>query len=169
MELISTSEAEFLPRPATICRMVAARRLAADGRGILTGEEAWVQVQAAIRDIGYYGYLSHLNPTIRRAIDAVGWRELCVSENIAASRAHFLRIFDALQQREVSDQVGRLIGSDLGWLLPDRMKTAASELKPPASARTSLEPRAEAKPDGRDRPPGASRRSAAPELTARTA
>jgi hypothetical protein len=141
MEIIATSEAEFLPKPATICRMVAERRLAVEGRVMLTGEEAWTQVQDAIRRCGYYSYPGSLHPRILRAIDAIGWRELCTSENIEANRAHFFRIFNAVQQREVSDQVGRLVGSDLGWLLPDR--TTTPELKAiPARAAALAPPRA---------------------------
>jgi hypothetical protein len=36
-----------------------------------------------------------------------------------ADRAYFFRIFQAVQQRAVNDQVRGLIGSALGWVLPD--------------------------------------------------
>jgi hypothetical protein len=161
MELVSTSEAEFMPKPATICRLTAERRLAIEGRVMLSAEEAWAEVQNAIRRCGYYSYPANLHPRIRRAIDAMGWCELCSSENPVADRAHFFRIFEAVQQREVSDQVRDLIGSALGWLLPDGTTPAGSELKPSAPVRASIEVRDEAKPDGRDRVPFEDRRASA--------
>jgi hypothetical protein len=115
MEIISTSEAEFMPKPAFIARKVAERQLAAKGHSVMSGEEAWKLVQDAIRQIGYYGYPSGLNALVRAAVDALDWKEICTNENIEATRAHFFRIYDSTQQRLVQSQLAATVGQELGW------------------------------------------------------
>jgi len=88
----------------------AAGNIVALSRGIRTAEEAWLQVQAAMREYGWYGQSDGaggwcvprmLSELERKAVDALGgWKLLCHSENAPADRAHFLRIYDNLLKRE---------------------------------------------------------------------
>jgi hypothetical protein len=118
MELIATSEDAFLPKPATILRMAAMRRMALDGRAPLSGEEAWAKVQQCIEQRGFYRGPGNLDTQIQRAVAAVGWDKLCHDENVAASRAHFIKIYNAIQEREEKDEVAALVAAEHGWALP---------------------------------------------------
>jgi hypothetical protein len=87
----------------------AAMDIIARARGILTPEEAWVATQRAVARYGYYGESISpedgggwrvprcLDEMTRTAIDGLGgWHAVCHSENAAADRAHFLRIYGGL-------------------------------------------------------------------------
>lgn len=84
--------------------------LASRAAGIRTAEEAWKQVMLAVQRHGWYGEMAPgggwqvprmLSDLERHAVDALGgWRAVCHSENAAADRAHFLRIYGNLLQRK---------------------------------------------------------------------
>ena len=69
--------------------------------------DAWNQVQREIGRIGSWGTPQFDDPLIKRAVDGMGWRNLCMSENAMADRAHFLKLYESLLQRQ--DQVNRLL------------------------------------------------------------
>lgn len=81
--------------------------------GVRSAEEAWINVQKAVRQFGYYGETvapadgggwrvpSMLSDLEKSAVDALGgWRTLCQSDNAVADRAHFLKIYGNLLTRE---------------------------------------------------------------------
>lgn len=83
-------------------------------------EEAWGKLKLAIRRHGAYNEPRFRDGRMQRAVDVMGWRYLCLSDNEVADRAHFFRIYGAIQEREkfdgrllpeVRDVVNRLIGS----------------------------------------------------------
>jgi len=91
----------------------AAMEIRAQAAGVLTPEQAWVQVREAVQRFGWYGESIDtengggwrvprmLDPLTRQAVDGIGgWRMLCQSENAPADRAHFLRIYGNLLERE---------------------------------------------------------------------
>jgi len=64
--------------------------------------DAWGEVIAAIREYGYYRQseaLASMREPVRMAVQRMGWRELCMSENDMADRAHFLRIYETINQK----------------------------------------------------------------------
>lgn len=65
-----------------------------------SAEEAWGEVQKAIRRFGSYRVPEFSNSTIGCAVGIVGWRSLCASENEVADRAHFFRVYESLARRE---------------------------------------------------------------------
>lgn len=67
-----------------------------------SAEEAWLEVKQAIRNIGYYGVPQFSAVRIKQTVAAFGWRELCGYdiEQEGIIRAHFMRIYNALQGRE---------------------------------------------------------------------
>ena len=75
--------------------------------------EAWGAVLDAIRRHGLYGQrqaLESLDELTRRAAQAVGWRELCLSENISVERANFRSIYQDMVAREkVKQQMGEAL------------------------------------------------------------
>ena len=84
---------------------------------LLSGEEAWAKVQECIEQRGFYCGPGSLDARIRRAVDAVGWGELCHNDNVAASRAHFIKIYNAIQCREEKNEVTALVGGEHGFAI----------------------------------------------------
>jgi hypothetical protein len=107
---ILRSRREFAPPVGVIIQAATRLELARADRPALTAEDAWALVQTAIRERGFYRDPGNLGCSAAacRAVDAIGWANLCTDENLAASRAHFLRLFDSFQQREVEAAVGLL-------------------------------------------------------------
>lgn len=71
----------------------------------LLAGEAWGLVRAAIGSLGSYGYPKFDDPLIDRAVLAVGWKDMCLSENPSVERAHFLKIYESLCERDSEEQV----------------------------------------------------------------
>ncbi|MCZ7543339.1 MAG: replicative helicase loader/inhibitor [Anaerolineae bacterium] len=71
-----------------------------------TAGEAWSKVVRAMRSFGVYRLdeaQAVLDGLTWRCVEALGgWRDLCLSENGATDRAHFIRLYEALQAREKS-------------------------------------------------------------------
>lgn len=71
--------------------------------GLLTAGEAWEVVQWAFWKVGQYRPFPDTTkggPLLKRAVTAIGWQNLCNSENLVADRAHFFRVYEALVGRE---------------------------------------------------------------------
>jgi len=67
-------------------------------------DQAWQEVQDNIRRVGikavYYGAgLSWSSPAIAAAVEAMGWKALCESENEVADRAHFFKVYERCVER----------------------------------------------------------------------
>ena len=67
--------------------------------------EAWGEVKNQMRFTGYYGTPSFSHSLITKTVEAFGWQGLCVSENIIADRAHFLKIYESYRTRELREAV----------------------------------------------------------------
>jgi len=64
--------------------------------------DAWGEVNVAIRMYGFYRQqeaLATMREPVRLAVLRMGWRDLCMSENEIADRAHFFRIYESMQKR----------------------------------------------------------------------
>jgi hypothetical protein len=69
----------------------------------LTSSEAWGEVTRAIRNYGYYRgeeALASLSPTTAQVVRYMGWREICMSEDIGVIRGQFLRMYAQVAERE---------------------------------------------------------------------
>lgn len=97
------------------------REMAVETKEGVTGgwDQAWGSVRTAIRRYGYYQpeeALESLDDLTRDAVNAIGFRELCISENPMADRAHFQRIYENLarrqkEDRQISERVRTMIGT----------------------------------------------------------
>lgn len=75
----------------------------------LKAEEAWGEVKRLVHRYGSYGEWCaedkiyrvprSTHDAVNQAIAILGWRELCNSENEAADRAHFFKIYGTLVER----------------------------------------------------------------------
>lgn len=73
----------------------------------LTWGESWERALAAIRRFGSYRpkeALESLDPLTRKCVESIGFRELCMSENITADRANFRMVFEVMAKREQMDK-----------------------------------------------------------------
>ena len=68
--------------------------------------EAWAEVKRAFLYFGRGNKPSFSHPLISAAVEAIGWRTLCDSgqDSEALDRAHFMRAYRALAERELFDQ-----------------------------------------------------------------
>lgn len=65
-----------------------------------TAEEAWGTVLRAVRQRGYMKIPIFKSPITQQAVDALGWREICMSQaGDTGVRAHFFRTYTAYQVR----------------------------------------------------------------------
>jgi len=92
--------------------------------------DAWGEVITAISHYGYYRQeeaLASMREPVRLAVKRMGWRELCMSENGMADRAHFLRIYEAMEKRTNEEN-----------LLPVTLKNAISAIGQSVSCNMSI-------------------------------
>lgn len=72
--------------------------------------EAWGEVTAAMAGIEGYCFADHVNvpqfanPITARLVAAMGWRQLCLSENGIADRARFIESYEQLVARNEREQ-----------------------------------------------------------------
>jgi len=90
------AECRFFPTVAEIRERARAIQPAAQ---IPSAAEAWEEVMREVRRVGYYGVPAFENPITARVVKALGWREICMSENVVADRAHFMRMYEQVAQR----------------------------------------------------------------------
>jgi len=110
------AECEFFPTIARVREM--AMNLASPTGQHVSGFEAWEQVIRQIRSVGSYGRPGFIDPLITRAVECLGWPELCQSDNQVADRSHFVRIYEQLVERERAE----------ARLLPESRELRASVL-----------------------------------------
>jgi hypothetical protein len=85
----------------TVAELRKAALVLLDGQNPLpTALEAWSEVEEQVRRTGYLGKPSFSNPLITRTVSAIGWQNICRSENPVADRAHFLNGYAQLCERE---------------------------------------------------------------------
>lgn len=103
---IATSK--WLPSVAELRELVAEAKYG-DRR---PGGDAWGDVLRAIATVGAYRSPAFADPVVARCVHALGWRELCLSENQAADRARFVELYDKLAATERREQtIGALPGA----------------------------------------------------------
>ncbi|MEG0431018.1 MAG: hypothetical protein RR420_05345 [Anaerovoracaceae bacterium] len=89
---------------------------------IATAEEAWEEVNHAIRYTGSYKSPKFSQPLIGKVVEMMGWRNLCFSENPSIDRAQFIKYYNTYRERKVKDLVTpkqvRELGEKLAKALP---------------------------------------------------
>jgi hypothetical protein len=85
----------FLPSIAEVRQATAE----ITGGHLPDGDEAWGEVQRQIKQTGYYGKPRFSHPAIAATVRAMGWQDLCASENGVADRAHFLAMYGTARRR----------------------------------------------------------------------
>ena len=95
------AESEFPPTIASLRKAVSV--ISNPEVAALNNADAWEEVKEAIRKFGYYREseaLESMTPITAHVVRAMSWRDLCLSENQMADRAHFIKMFDTFKERE---------------------------------------------------------------------
>lgn len=102
---------EEVNKATNIIAMIRNKALCND---LKTAGEAWAIVLRAVSKIGSYGVPKFIDPSTQKSVDAIGWRNICLSENPMVERAHFLKIYETIALREknkiLSEPVKLLVG-----------------------------------------------------------
>lgn len=96
-KLLATSK--WFPKIAEVKAAIAEMH----GNQVIDSGEAWGEVTRAIRKYGYSQEekaIASMNPLTASAVKYMGWRNICESEDMMADRAHFLRIYEQLSNKE---------------------------------------------------------------------
>lgn len=99
---------------------------------ILDSNQAWGEVKIAIRNFGSLREveaLESMSPITATVVKNMSFKELCLSENQMADRAHFMKMYDSYSEREqkqsqlppgVKKELDELMGANaLGLEMPD--------------------------------------------------
>jgi hypothetical protein len=90
-------ESAFFPSVAQIVE--AANALDPRSEKLPTAAEAWEEVEQQICAAGIYKPPVFSCDLVRRAARSIGWLQLCSSENPAADRAHFFRLYESMKNK----------------------------------------------------------------------
>lgn len=101
MQAIAEAGRKFAPSVGEIRGMVLDIRKAASG--VPSSYQAWGEVRQAIIDVGSYRNPEFSNEFVAEAVRVMGWRNLCLSGNEVADRAHFEKIYTQLVERAEAD------------------------------------------------------------------
>jgi len=90
------ADCKFFPTVAEL-RTAAASITAFSQR---SGVEAWGDVMAKVREHGYLRQPKFADDQVAAVVRALGWEEICMSEEPMVMRAHFIKAYEQVQQRE---------------------------------------------------------------------
>ena len=109
---------KFMPVVAEFCEEL--NNLKKIAAGVPTAEEAWEEVR---KNLNYYQRQTYSHPLIRAAVDVMGYRNLCCSENPSIDRAQFIKIYNntetAERGRAEAKQTFEKLGIDTVALIGD--------------------------------------------------
>ena len=112
------AESKFLPAIAELREMH--RKLGNINK--ITWADAWELVQKEIRRVGSYQLPKFDDELTARVVKAIGWRDLCISEEPGIMRAQFRDMYNALANRQESiDKLlpqARRLAAEKSGLLP---------------------------------------------------
>lgn len=101
LDYLQRTEPKYAPLAGEIANTVDELTQVSDNKGL---DEAWYEVTSNISHVGSYGVPQWSTPAIQMAVNAIGWNNLCMSENQMADRAHFIKIYGATQERAKREQ-----------------------------------------------------------------
>jgi hypothetical protein len=84
---------EFFPSVAVI------RKTSAELAGSLapSGTSAWAEVIERVKSSGHTDFGPFTHPTIDATVKMIGWRDICLADNVASVRSHFMKTYEGLK------------------------------------------------------------------------
>jgi hypothetical protein len=98
--------------------------------GLPSPAEAWEMVGRVVRKYGYYREkegLASLPPQVREAVRCIGWKEICLSEDIEVVRAQFFRVYEQYANRKREEAVIPSPVREIIGQLAERFSISAGE------------------------------------------
>lgn len=119
---------KWFPKVAELREIVGEQT--AHGAGVTTATEAIEQIYRTIREIGSYSSPRFDDPLLNRVVAAMGgWRELCLSENVMADRAHMIKLYGEIASAARKEiQVGMFAGQLQAELTAGPIRLLASRM-----------------------------------------
>lgn len=71
----------------------------------MSATEAWGEVLKWVSKVGSYGKPEFSDETVAKAVECIGWRDICSSENVGVERAHFMRAYESLVNRDTFNAI----------------------------------------------------------------
>lgn len=88
--------------------------------------DGWEQVLRAVRYHGAYGEveaLESMDSITRQAVKRLGYKDICMSENIAVDRANFRMVYEQIANREIEDsRLPIAVKTKIGQLIQNTAK-----------------------------------------------
>lgn len=85
-------ECEFFPSPAQVLNAVGRM----SGAVSPTPGVAWQEVLRQVGEKGQRGVPEFSHATTTAVVKAIGWRDICMSENVDVLRSNFLKMYDSM-------------------------------------------------------------------------
>lgn len=79
------------------------------GNGPPDADRAFAEVMRAVGRWGIYAEPQFSHIAIRQAVEAITWREICLSEHAPSLRAHFAKAYDAAKKRTADPGHAKLV------------------------------------------------------------
>lgn len=122
VDVLHAEAREFAPTPGIVRERAITLRAQALGEAVPDVDQAWHEVQTAVRDRGWYqgppDEWSH--PAVAFVVSSLGWDELCHSDNPEALRAHFIRLYQVGHARSRAEA-----------LIPPTVRAVLDAIRPP--------------------------------------
>lgn len=97
-KILMTDTSDFPPKIGVI-RQECVKAL--NPTAFISPEKAWEQVLEMVKKFGYYQKdqaFKHFSNPVKRAVNAIGWDNICKSENIGIERSNFYKMYNSLEQ-----------------------------------------------------------------------
>ena len=101
--LLHISRSAYFPRPSEL--RAAAYEIRANELEAPDAYSAWQEVQKAIADHGRWRLPKFSHARIGKAVETLGWTNICNSESPIAERSRFIQAYETLQERDKSSAV----------------------------------------------------------------
>lgn len=99
--IIATQQRAELPTPGAVRRQANLLM----GRAVPSPERAWAEVRSAIANGGRGGQPKWSHKVVADAVAAIGWWELCTSEQPSVLRGQFLRLAASFAEEQAEEQM----------------------------------------------------------------
>lgn len=119
-DLVKAALPAILIRHPTFCPTAPELRIALMDAMSTTpsAAEAWEEIEQQLKRVGSWGRPTFTDPLIERAVNAIGWEEICLTEfeQMGTLRAQFRQLYETFRAKQSRDQVA--IGMSAAHVTP---------------------------------------------------
>jgi len=89
--------------------------------------EAWAEIVKVTKSEGLQKSHEWSHATLKETVVAIGWREICMSENQGVLRAHFLKLYESLATKNDQKILMKSLNKELGRVTVLEIESAEEE------------------------------------------